>query len=79
MSDLIVPNIICFQTQNQLAILNAIGELLKGISSVLLTLNFVHAKTSLRARCVYACHRARNLSSAVSETLTVLLMIMRQN
>ena len=50
MSDFIVPNNICCQTNKKLAILNAIGALLKGVLTVLRALNFVHAKTSLRAR-----------------------------
>ena len=61
MSDLIVPNIICFQTQKQLATLNSIGVLLEGVLINLRARNFVHMKTSLRARC--ARNRARNLSS----------------
>ena len=66
MTDLIVPNIICFRTKKQLATLNNIRVLLKGISIDLRARNFVHAKTFLRARCVYARHRARNLSSPAS-------------
>ena len=31
--------------------------------------NFMHTKTSLRARCVHARHRARNLSSPVEHIL----------
>ena len=54
MSDLIVPNIICFQTQKQLATLNNVWVLLKGVLIDLRARNFVHAKTSLRARCVHA-------------------------
>ena len=50
MSDLIVLNIICFQTQKQLATLNSTGVLLKGILIDLRARNFVRAKTSLRAR-----------------------------
>ena len=63
MSDLIVPNIICFQTQKQLTTLNNIRVLLKSVLIDLRARNFVHAKTSLRARCANACHRARNLLS----------------
>ena len=51
MSDLIVPNIICFQTQKQLPTLSSIGILLKGVLTDLRARNFVHAKTSLRAIC----------------------------
>ena len=63
MSDLIVLNIICFQTQKQLATLSSIGILLKGVLTDLRPRNFVHAITALRARCVHARNRARNLSS----------------
>ena len=65
MSDLAVPNIICFQTQEQLAALNKIQALLEGVLIDLRARNFVHAKTSSRARCVHARHRVRNLSSPV--------------
>ena len=61
MSDLIVLNIICFQTQKQLATLSSIGILLKGVSIDLHAHNFVHAKTSLRTHCVHARNRGRNL------------------
>ena len=67
MSDLIVPNIICFQTQKQLATLNNIGELLKGDLIHLHAHNFVHAKTSLHAWCMHACHCVCNLSSSITE------------
>ena len=60
MSDRIVPNIICFQTQNNT--LNNIGALLKGVLIDSRARNFVHTRI-LRARCVHARHRARNLSS----------------
>ena len=63
MSGLVLPNIICFQTQKQLATLNNIRVLLKSVLIDLHARNFVHAKTSLRAPCPYARHRARNLSS----------------
>ena len=63
MSDLIVPNIICFQTQKQLATLNSIGVLPEGVLINLRARNFVHMKTSLRARCAHARNRPRNLSS----------------
>ena len=63
MSDLIVSNIICFQTQKQLATLNNIQVLLKSVLINLCAHNFVHAKTSLCARCVHARHCACNLSS----------------
>ena len=63
MSDLIVPNIICFQTEKQLAALNNIGVLLNGVLIDLRTRNFMHAKTYLRALNMHARLRARNLSS----------------
>ena len=63
MSDLIVPNTICLQPQKQLVNLNNISVLLKGVVVDLRARNFVHAKTSLRARCVHPRQRARNLSS----------------
>ena len=58
-----VPNIICFQTQKQLAKLNNIRVLLKSVLINLRARNFVHAKTYLRARSVHPCNLARNLSS----------------
>ena len=67
MSDLIVPNIICFQTQKQLATLNTIVILLKGVLIDLSAPNFVHAKTSLHARCIHTCNRVQNLSSPGQE------------
>ena len=63
MSDLTAPNIVCFHTQKQLATLNNIGILLKGVLIDLRARNFVHAKTSLRACWVHAHHRAHNLSN----------------
>ena len=65
-----VPNIICFPTQKQLAKLNNIRVLLKRVLIDLRARNFVHAKTSLRARCVQARNRARNLSSSALESLS---------
>ena len=65
MSDLIVPNIICFQTQKQLTTLKNVGVLVKSVLIDLRARNFIHAKTSLRVLCVHARHRARNLSSPV--------------
>ena len=76
MSVLIVPNIICFQTQKWLTILNNIGLLPKGVLIYLRACNFVHAITSLRAHCTHAHHCVRNLSSSVwslSKTLWYLL------
>ena len=49
MSDLVVLNI-CIQTQKQLATLNNFWALLKSVLIDLRARNFVHAKTSLRAR-----------------------------
>ena len=51
-----------------LATLNSIGVLLKGVLIDLHARNFLHAKTSLRARCVHARDRARNLSSPGKNT-----------
>ena len=39
------------------------GVLPKGVLIDLRARNFVHAKTSLSARCVHVRHRARNLAS----------------
>ena len=39
------------------------GVLLKGVFIDLRAGNFVHAKTQLRASCLHACHRVRNLLS----------------
>ena len=63
MSDLVVANIICFQSQKQLATLNNIRVLLKSVLIDLRARNFVHTKTSLHVRCVDARHCAHNLSS----------------
>ena len=63
MSDLIVPNINGFQTQKKITILNNIGVLPKSVFIYFRARNFVHATTSLRARCAHARHRARNLSN----------------
>ena len=41
------------------------GVLPKSVFTDLRARNFVHATTSLRARCAHAHHRARNLSSPV--------------
>ena len=65
MSDLIAPNIICFQTRKQLATLNRIRVLLKGVLTDLRERNFIRTKTFLCARCVHARHHAHNLSSPV--------------
>ena len=63
MSDLNVPNIICFQTQKYVNSLNNTGVLRKCVFTDLRAHNFVHAKISLRARRVHARHRACNLSN----------------
>ena len=62
-SDLIVPNIICFQTQKQLATLNNIQVLLKSVLINLHAHNFVQVKISLHACCMHTCHCAHNLAS----------------
>ena len=41
-----MPNIVCFQTQKQITILNNIGILLKSVLIDLRARTFVHAKTS---------------------------------
>ena len=48
---------------DECCILNNVGVLPKGVLVDLRARNFVHAVTSLHARCVHARHRARNLSS----------------
>ena len=75
MLDLIVPNIICLQTQKQLTSLNNIRVLLKSVLTDLHVRNFVRAKTSLRARPVHACHRTRILSSPVHNIIQLGLLI----
>ena len=67
MSDRVVPNIICFQTQKRLTTLHNIQVLLKSVLIDLRGRNFVHAKASLRARWA---HRALNLSSPDDLTLS---------
>ena len=47
----------------QLNTLNNIRALLKGVLFGSHACNFVHARISLRARCMHARHRARNLLS----------------
>ena len=65
MSDLIVPNIICFQKQKQLVTLNNIQVLLKSVSIDLAAYNVMHMKTSLTlcARCIHACDHVHSLLS----------------
>ena len=53
MSDLIVPNIICIQAQKEPNTINNTGILRKGVFTDLFAGNFVHARTSLSARCVH--------------------------
>ena len=65
MLDLLVANIICIQTEKQLATLNDIRVLLKIVLTDLRARIFLHAKTSLRACCVHVRHHAGNLSSSV--------------
>ena len=55
MSDFIAPNIIYFQTQNQLATLNNIQVLLKSVLNDLRARNFVLAPSSLCAQFVEPC------------------------
>ena len=61
MSDLAVPNIICIQTQKQLATLNNFFILLKSVLIDLHAHNFMHAKTFLHAHCVHAFHPGADL------------------
>ena len=61
MSDLAVPNIICIQTQKQLATLNNFFILLKSVLIDLHARNFMHAKTFLCAHCVHAFHPGADL------------------
>ena len=68
MSYLAVPNIICFQTQKQLATLNNMPVLIKSVLIDLRVRNFVHAKISLRAHYMHTRHHARNLLSFVNGT-----------
>ena len=71
MSDRVVLNIICFQTQICISDIVSVEtthhlNIQVSLKSVLIDLhahNFVHAKTSLRACCMHAHHCARNLSS----------------
>ena len=65
--------IVCFQSQKQLATLNNIQALLKSLLIDLRARNFMHAKTSLRARCAHARHRARNLASPVKYSFLMVL------
>ena len=76
MSDLAVPNIICIQTQKQLATLNNFWVLLKSVLIDLGAHNFVHMKTSLHACCMHTCHRAHNL---LSPEIVCILFYLLQN
>ena len=68
MSDLIVRNINCFQTEKQLTILNNIRVLPIVALIDLRARNFVRVITSLRARWTHSCQSANNLSSPVMDT-----------
>ena len=59
------------QTQKQLATLNNFLALLKNVLIDLCARNFMHAKTSLLARCVHTRHRARNMLSPDSVHCTL--------
>ena len=74
MSDLFVSIIICFQTQKQLATLNNIRILLKGVLIDLYARNFVHMKNSLCALSMHARHCARNLSSPDEKPLRPVIL-----
>ena len=63
MSDLVLSNIICFQTQKQLTTLNNIRVLLISVLIDLHAHNFVQVKTSLCARYMHTNHHVHNLSS----------------
>ena len=65
MPDLIVPNIIYFQTQKKVTTLNNVGVLVESVLIDLHSHNFMHAKISLCARCVHTRHHACNFSSPV--------------
>ena len=69
MLDFVVPNIICFQTQKQLASFNNIRVLPKSVLTDLRARKFLRTKTSLRVRRMHARHRARILSSPDLEIL----------
>ena len=71
MSDLIVRNINCFQTEKQLTILNNIRVLPIVALIDLRARNFLRVITSLRARCTHSCQRANNLSSPVMDTFSI--------
>ena len=66
---LVVPNIICFQTQKQLASFINIRVLLKSVLTDLRARKFLRTKTSLHLRRMHARHRARILSSPDLEIL----------
>ena len=70
MSDLIVLNIICFQTQKQLATLSNIRVQLKSVLIDVSGHNFMHAKTLLRGRCMHGRHRAGSLSSPATSSFS---------
>ena len=76
MSDLVVPNIFCFQTQKQLPTLNNIRVLLKSV-----LIDYVQVisctRKPLRARCVHARHLARDLSSP--DLVSIFLLLLDKN
>ena len=59
---------IVFSDKKQLAAFKNVQVQLKGVLTDLRARNFVYAKTSLRARCMYARHRACNLSGPKNPT-----------
>ena len=63
MSDLVVPNIICFRTQRQLATLNNIVVLLKSVLTDLRACSFMHPKPL----CVTVRATSRALKSILKE------------
>ena len=63
MSDRVVRNIICFQTQKQVTTLNNTQVSLKSVLIDLHASSFMHTKASLHACWAHACHCAGNLLS----------------
>ena len=79
MPDLIVPNIICFQTQKKLTTVNNIEVLVKSVLTDLRAHNFVHVKISLCAHCMHARHHVPNLLSPDSSQFTLILAVVRKH
>ena len=52
-----------YSDTEKLATLNNFLALLKSVLIDLCECNYLHGKTSLRARWIHACHSVRNLSS----------------